>query len=172
MVINQIFLDVLGYNYKSLKINYVIEEEPLDTGGALLYSSTKITSKNLLVFNGDSFCNLNFKKFIKSFYNKKILMVLCGGIKEKRFGEVEINSKNLVTSFKEKSGNINSFTNAGIYLIKKNCLTGFSGKFSLERDFFPKFVNNSLFGFVTSNTFIDIGIPKSLKKAETFFKNF
>jgi NDP-sugar pyrophosphorylase family protein len=43
-------------------------------------------------------------------------------------------------------------------------------KFSLEEDFFPKIINKRFYGYITEETFIDIGTPERYKKAKKLLR--
>lgn len=163
----------LGLKYKSIRIRYIEESQPLGTGGAIKQGFLISKKENLLVMNGDSFCYFNIRSFLKS-YNKeiKLLMLLCKIKDSKRYGNVEIDENNKIINFCEKiNKNIDrkSYINAGVYLISNLCLKKYNGTFSLEEDVFTNLPKDLCFGFLTSGKFIDIGTPESLIKASKFF---
>ena len=60
------------YEYKSLNIQYSIEEKPLGTGGAILHSLKEISNENFFVMNGDTLFNIDLKKLLSIHMLKKV----------------------------------------------------------------------------------------------------
>jgi D-glycero-alpha-D-manno-heptose 1-phosphate guanylyltransferase len=164
----------LGDVYKSLKLTYSKENTPLDTGGALRLALPHIKSDFALVMNGDSFVNVKFAVYIDWFLkNKCAAALLLANVSDtRRFGKVLVDENGRLVSFKEKESNSNSgWINAGVYLIKKSLIETIPEEtpFSLEREFFPKLVDQGLWGFQFEGEFIDIGTPETFAYAEKFF---
>ena len=167
----------LGDAYKSLKLTYSKEDSPLDTGGALRLALPYIKSDIALVMNGDSFVNVKFSEYINWFFKKKCpaSLLLANVSDTRRFGKVLVDENGRLFSFKEKgSGRISGWINAGVYLIKKSLIETIpeGTPFSLEREFFPKLVDQGLYGFQFEGEFIDIGTPETFASAKDFFLSF
>lgn len=60
--------DAFGATYRRLKLEYSEESIPLGTGGALRRAFPLISSDPVLVMNGDSYCDLDLRDFVKEFY--------------------------------------------------------------------------------------------------------
>ena len=155
-------------NKLGVKIIYSKEKTPLDTAGAIKNAENLIKDKELLILNGDSFTNINFKKMLK-FHRKMKQPITIAAIKVKkpaRFGQVLINDKSIITKFKEKNEKIKeAFINTGIYIFQKKILKNFSKnkKISLEKDVFPKFAGK-IVAFKIKGYFIDIGVKEDYQK--------
>jgi len=167
----------LGDAYKSLNLTYSKEDTPLDTGGALRLALPYIKSNIALVMNGDSFVNVKFADYIDWFFKKKCpaSLLLANVSDTRRFGKVLVDENGRLFSFKEKgSDSISGWINAGVYLIKKSLIETIpkGTPFSLEREFFPKLVDQGLYGFQFEGEFIDIGTPETFALAEDFFLSF
>jgi NDP-sugar pyrophosphorylase family protein len=90
----------------------------------------------------------------------------------KRYGQVRVNAKGRVLSFDEKSDNGGSgWINAGIYLLSRRLLRTIptSRAISLEREMFPAWIGQGLYGYHSTGRFLDIGTPESYYHAEQFF---
>ena len=164
------FKEIIGNNYKSLKISYSEEYEPMGTGGALKLIKFEKNEKKCLILNGDSYVNFNLNKLLKEHSEKKskISVVLSEVSNRSRFGSIIINNINEITSFTEKSiSHEKGFINAGVYLFNSEVFNEIPNRipFSLELEFFPKQVGQRLNGFICNGKFIDIGTPSSFKKA-------
>lgn len=160
-------------------IRIIVEKKPLGTGGALKKSITFVNNDFLYLLNGDSFFDINMKKFEEdSFRIGKfdISIALCEIKNPSRFGIVEINENNKVLDFKEKVIAKNKkYINTGIYILNKKVfekkLKNFSEKFSFEKDILEnKELKLKIIGIPYKANFIDIGIPEDYKRANRFFQ--
>ena len=61
--------------------------------------------------------------------------------------------------------------NAGIYLLNHRLLLTIpaSGAVSLEREMFPAWIGQGLYGYRSEGRFVDIGTPEAYAVAEQFF---
>lgn len=151
------------------KIKCIIENKPLDTGGAL-FSIKKQIKNDFLLMNGDSFIDFNIEKFVKDKkknYNLKIL--LC---KNKFYrSNTKLNQLDV-----KKNGNLvqykSNYMNAGVYIVKKSLLNKIKNeKKSLEKEIIPELiVNKTVIGEKCNYNFIDIGTKQNVKKAKQFIK--
>ena len=73
----------------------------------------------------------------------------------------------------QKENNQEGWINNGCYIFSKKVFESYSGRFSIEVDVFPTLAKNKeLNVYKAPGTFIDIGIPESLKKARTISKTY
>jgi NDP-sugar pyrophosphorylase family protein len=150
---------------KDCEVEYVIEETPLGTGGAISY----VVSKKELV---EDFFVVNADTWIKSGYREMALangnMLGVVSVEDvSRYGKVLINSNNIVINFEEKSNNFSSgIINAGVYKLSPSLFLKWDGKpYSLESDLFPFLIKSkSLKAFIMESNFIDIGVPEDYLK--------
>lgn len=155
---------------KVWKVKFSQEKKLLGTGGSIKKSARFISSNPFLVLNGDSFCKVSFKKFLK-FHRKKnaiISVVLSKKEKNQAYAAVEIDRAKRIIFFHEKKDLKNTrFISAGIYLFDKKALSFLPKKkaFSLEYDLFPTLEGKKFYGFLTDDRLIDIGTPKGLAQA-------
>lgn len=166
---------VLGSSYKSINLSFSQEKSQLGTGGALRLVLPFLKSENILVMNGDSFCDVDFKDFLQFHLNNKAYasIVVWNAEDISRFGKVSLKSDNKIVNFEEKrKGNENGWINGGIYLIRRSLISEIADnrKISLEKDVFPRWIGKKLYGYKTNGRFIDIGTPESYSQANEFFK--
>jgi len=89
---------------------------------------------------------------------------------------MKVNEDSRITGFLEKSVKISSdnIINAGIYLLEPEVLSYIpEGKqVSLERETFPRLLQEKvpLFGYLTSDYFIDIGTPEKYAQIQKEMK--
>jgi len=164
--------------YKTLKIHYAFEAEPLGTGGGIRNAFASIKGKNALVMNGDSIFKLNIGCFLNS-HNASgaiVTMGLAMMAETARFGSVETDETNRIIGFHEKKGvNGPGLINGGVYIINRRFILHerFPAKFSIEKDCFEKYYREfPFYGYPDKGYFLDIGIPSDYQKAQDEFKNF
>jgi len=163
----------LGDGYKSLRLTYSKEQEPLGTGGALRLALPRLQSDPVMVMNGDSYANVDLHAFLEWFLKKDSTVgILLTKVKDtSRYGKVVAAEDGRIESFEEKGGNHEpGWINAGIYLMKKKLVAAIPAEkpYSLEREFFPGLIGKGLYGFRSETEFIDIGTPESFSRAEAF----
>lgn len=178
------------HRYRNVKINYAVEEEPLGTGGAIKKALGYCHDNPVLVLNGDTFFDVDLRLMAEfhSDNNADFTMAVRKVRDVQRYGCVMLNEESRITGFSEKNTQTGEgFINGGIYilsagLLKKKSIEGetlpfFKGEsvtpFSLEKDFLEKYYRDlNIFGFVSENYFIDIGIPEDYYKAQHDFAKF
>ena len=164
-----------GHSYRSLTIEYAVEEEPLDTGGAILNAMGKIHGLTAFIFNGDTFFDVNLQR-LEDFRHIKetdLCMSLRFENDTSRYGKVEFDNNNRITAYLEKGESSGEgYINGGIYLVRKDYLMNFGlpEKFSMEKDFFQRYYpTEEFYGLRCFSYFRDIGIPEDYKKAQDEF---
>lgn len=143
------------------------EKLPQGTGGALYLLKKKIDC-DFLLFNGDTFFDINIDKFynFSKKQNNEISIAFTTN-KNYKSNKKLINltlNNNLVIKNKSKT----KIMNGGIYFIKKKYLKKIENKTSsFENDHIKNLISNQkISGKVFNNYFIDIGIKKNLIKAK------
>jgi len=158
-------------NDYSFSIDYIVEKEPLGTGGGIRLALSKTFTNDVLVVNGDSI----FLADLQDLYNRYTLTDCSVALALKqmkdfsRYGKVTINSNNLITNFAEKTFCEQGLINCGVYVLNKEKLNlqSFKEKFSFEKDVLEK--RNDIYGFEYEGYFIDIGVPEDYHKAQKDF---
>ncbi len=159
-----------GNRFDQLELHYVVEDEPLGTGGAILKAIQSSDQEEFFIFNGDTFFFIELAEFYEQ--HQKSGAVLSIALKPMknfdRYGVVKTDSVNRILSFNEKryyeEGNIN----AGVYLLNRNLFNhlSFPKKFSFEKDLMEKHCAEMDFrAFAFADYFIDIGIPEDYARA-------
>lgn len=156
-------------------IDYVIEEEPLGTGGGISLAISKAKDENVVVLNGDTMFKVDLQELFA--FHKKNNATTTLALKHmhdfNRYGTVKLDSQNHVSSFEEKKQCNEGLINGGVYILNKQALQekGLPEKYSFEKDYLEAFVNeNKFYGFEDKGYFIDIGIPEDYMKAQEDFK--
>lgn len=158
-----------GDSFKGVEIAYSIEPEPLGTGGAILKASRSLSAGSCYVINGDTFFDVDLKKFSKDFTaTDSVLSVALKPMRDfERYGSVIVDNERIV-SFAEKKYCSSGLINGGTYLLDRRWLKQVAPgkKFSFEKDIMEKYVPSVKITYFISDTyFIDIGIPEDYIKA-------
>jgi mannose-1-phosphate guanylyltransferase len=161
-----------GSNF-GLKIEYVYEDIPMGTGGAIK-KTEDLFNDTFLVFNADILCNMDFTDLIK-FHKSKSAAVTIAVTRVKNpsaYGVIEYDKNDYALSFTEKpeADEIKSdYINAGVYVFEPEVL----GKIpndrpvSVERDIFPALLQNKnkITIYKGYSYWMDIGTPEKYLQA-------
>jgi D-glycero-alpha-D-manno-heptose 1-phosphate guanylyltransferase len=165
-----------GEEYKSLKLVYAVEDEPLGTGGAILNALRYVDGYSVFILNGDTYFDVNLQRLddFRRIKEADLCLAVRFEIDPARFGLLEFDNNNRITHFYEKSDGIDEgYINGGVYVIRKGYLQhfGLPEKFSFEKDFLQKYYQTEQFyGMRCFSYFRDIGIPADYQKAIDEFK--
>lgn len=157
------------------KIEVIIENEPLGTGGAIRNSLSNINTDNFIVINGDSFINQSLDELISYHLTskKKITITIKHKKNTARYGLIELDKTDMtVNKFLEKDDtNQAGYINSGIYVMDKKWASKnlVEKVFSIEEKFQDIIEEESINCFLSNANFIDIGTVKSYNEAQTFF---
>ena len=160
---HRVIINHFGNSYKDIKIEYVIEEQQLGTGGAFLKSMKYIQSKDyFILLNGDTFFEINLNTLIK-FHNQKnsiMTLALFNSDDHARYKTVALDSDSKIIN--NSYNGIKQFVNGGVYIINKNIINQIVLKetiFSFEEKIIDQLIkdNKNIYGFFFKNRFIDIG---------------
>ncbi len=159
--------------FNGMKITYVVEKEPLGTGGGIRKAIEECDDKAVFALNGDSFFDIDLDKLhqFHDFKNASFSLALRKVKNASRYGSIDINRENEIVSFQEKSDTAEEgLINAGIYILEPTLYlkhTPSNTKFSIEKDLFEKELETlPIYGFEFDGYFIDIGIPEDYSKAQ------
>lgn len=173
---HEAIIEFINKEYGKSGIDYSIEEEPLGTGGAIKLACKKSSEKNVLVVNGDTLFKVRLNSLNSNHdkNNADCTLSLKPMQNFDRYGVVELNKDNSIKDFKEKQYYDNGLINGGIYAL--NVPSFFKeelpDKFSFEKDYLEKFVNQRrFFGVMQDEYFIDIGIPEDYERAKLELTN-
>ena len=165
----------LGDWYKDVKLVYSRESKPLGTAGALRNALGYANSDEILILNGDSFCQQDLSGFIRWHRDQKneVSLLTTHSQDTFRFGKVNSSAGGRIVSFCPKGHESAPGTiNAGIYLIPVSLLAQIpqDAFASLENDYFPSWAREKrMWAYLAKGPFIDIGTPESFAEAQNFF---
>lgn len=169
---HEIVVEHLNTQYATINMQYIIEEEPLGTGGAIKRACSKASEENIFITNGDTLFKVNTDEVINiHLQNKSVCTLALKPMKDSdRFGVVSIDGGKNIVRFNEKKYYADGLINGGFYalnipsFLNKN----FPDKFSFEKDYLEKYCpDRKFFASIQDNYFIDMGIPADYKRAAT-----
>lgn len=169
---NEVILAYLEKEYAHLDYTFVIEKEPLGTGGAIRLACTEAITEAPLILNGDTLFHINLAAVSDFHFRHKAgcTLSLKPMTRFSRYGVVEVSSDGTIQDFKEKKYYEQGLINGGVYVLDKAsfCSRNWPEKFSFEKDYLEMYHStNTLYGIVQEGYFIDIGIPEDFTKAQT-----
>ena len=171
---------VLGTSYKAgvfesefgdgsklgLQIDYVVEDEPLGTGGGIANVSDKLRHDTAMVFNGDVLSGADLGALLGCDENNgaDVTLHLVRVGDPRAFGCVPTDSEGMVTAFLEKTQDPpTDQINAGCYVFKREVIERIpKGRaLSVEREVFPGLLSDGLrvCGYVDATYWRDMGTP-------------
>jgi D-glycero-alpha-D-manno-heptose 1-phosphate guanylyltransferase len=166
---SEIVIEYINKTFTSIDIEYIVEDKPLGTGGAVKLACSKVKGTDVLVVNGDTLFTVNINDFtgVHKMKNADVTIALKEMKHFNRYGIVEIDENFTLQQFKEKRFCEKGFINGGVYALN---VTAFLSEdlpevFSFEKDFLEKNTGRITFcGLPCDNYFIDIGIPEDYNK--------
>jgi D-glycero-alpha-D-manno-heptose 1-phosphate guanylyltransferase len=160
---------------RSFTVDYVIEEVPLGTGGGIQLALQKATEQHIAVLNGDTMFRVPLQEMMEfHMQGQAATTVALKPMQDfDRYGVVKTDNTARITAFEEKKPQAEGLINGGVYIIDKDALSAknLPQKFSFEKDYFEAFVQEgNMYGFVSTEYFIDIGIPSDYEQVQKDFK--
>ena len=151
-------------NNLNLKIEYIVEDSPMGTGGAIKKAENYF-KESFVVFNSDILCDIDLSKMIDFHKSKQALATIA--VTEVQdpsmYGVVEYDTSGNVVSFKEKPKPEETFSksiNAGIYIFEPAIFKEIAaGRSSIEREIFPKLLEKAkkIGAYQSGSYWMDIG---------------
>ncbi|GAB3009498.1 hypothetical protein GCM10027051_08160 [Niabella terrae] len=168
-------LDWLEESYPTLDYEYVIEAEPLGTGGAVRLALQKAKSDQVFIANGDTLFGFDATALMQCHQQTGAACTLALKPMQDfdRYGVVTTNRQHRILRFEEKKFYTSGWINAGVYLLDKSRFLShnFPERFSFEKDYLEARVAQGDFsGLSAENYFIDIGIPEDFQRAQSDFQ--
>ena len=149
-------------------LRYVVEPEPLGTGGAIKYAARGVTG-SVVVFNGDVLTQIDLAAVIALHRSRdaRATIVLTPVDNPTAYGLVETDTDGRVRRFLEKPKADEITTNhinAGIYVLETDTFDRIPDgtPWSIERKYFPSLVERgeTFVAYVYNGYWIDIGTPE------------
>lgn len=181
----------LGYQadqiieYLNEKYEYIIEPEPLGTGGAIKFAS-KDLKQDFMVLNGDILADINLSEFISKYLASRmqkqynVSRETLGAISlffqkdASDYGLVQIENERIADFLEKPDQKCSGHINAGIYILSPAIFRDINNiSFSIEKDVFPRLAQNkTLMAFIHQGWWTDIGTEERLKEIREKLRMF
>ncbi len=165
----------LGADTGGVRLRYVVEKEPLGTGGGVR-NAADLAEGLVFVLNGDILCDADLTA-MRAFHRARgarVTIMLTRVDDPRAYGLVETDAGGRIARFREKPTAAETITtdtvNAGVYLIDAELLRRMPGDrpVSIEREFFPSLIADDVpcFGWCPTAYWRDIGSPAAYRAAQ------
>ena len=159
-----------GKSFAGIALDYVVENAPLGTGGAVRLAMTQCRGDHVFVFNGDTFVDLEAAQVEYLWQTRRHAIIVGRKVPDTtRYGRLQV-LEGCVTGFCEKGMSGPGLINAGCYVLCADQLADWplNMPFSLEADYLVRAVAVERIDFFeTTGLFIDIGVPEDFHRAQT-----
>lgn len=182
---------ILGTSYKAevfqqafgdgsrlgVELVYVVEEQPLGTGGAIRNAAPYLNSgpdDPVLIFNGDVLSGLDINRLVQRWRDAQadVALYLTRVQDPRSYGLVPTNEVGRVIAFLEKPATpeeiVTDQINAGCYVFKRSLIDSIpQGRaVSVERETFPQLLESDhyIIGVADPGYWLDLGTPLSFVK--------
>lgn len=162
-----------GKRFGVMALHYVVEDEPLGTGGAIARAMEHIDDDAAYVLNGDTMAIVDLTSLGVAAEAPcvDLAMAVAPLPDVARYGAVEFDLRShRVISLHEKGRTGAGFINAGVYLLKRATLVRHvtAERFSFEQDFLVTCLPSlTILAVPGVSQMIDIGVPKDYVLAQT-----
>ena len=152
------------------QIDYIAEDEPLGTGGAL----PLLPREDTLILFGDVYCDVDFSRFMAFHREAKaeITLFVHPNSHPHDSDIVVIDSENRVIAWKSKKdkqrGELRNLVNAGLYVFSGGALpVGETVKRDLDHDLIiPRLGGGKVYAYRSTEYVKDMGTPERLRSVE------
>jgi mannose-1-phosphate guanylyltransferase len=148
-------------------ITYVAEPEPLGTAGAIRFAADALGDRledRFLALNGDVLADLDLSALVRAHEERgaRATIALHPVEDSSAYGLVRCDEEGRVLEFLEKTGEaVPGEINAGAYVLDRSVfdLVPAGQPVSIEREVFPRLVEDGLHGLLLDGYWMDIGTP-------------
>lgn len=172
----------LGRSYRGARLDYVVEQTPLGTGGGVLLALQQLPAdQRFLLLNGDTYFSVDGERleaFARSHDSDWCFSLFRTGETSRYLG-MGVAADGRITELKSSQDGDECLANGGVYCIHPRAFAGLTlaggrplaagAGASLENDIFPAafHAGQRMVGVEFGGSFIDIGIPADYHRAGT-----
>jgi D-glycero-alpha-D-manno-heptose 1-phosphate guanylyltransferase len=167
-------IETIGNRYCDATVDYAVEDQPLGTGGAVLFAMRRLSANEpFLVVNGDTFFDLplsDLQRFHRG-RNSNWTLGLFRTNDTNRYMGVSLDHDERLIALVTPDQRGEVWANGGVYMVSPGVLDSvaerFKGEVSLEAEIIPALLasRSAIYGFRHDGRFIDIGIPADYRRA-------
>ena len=170
---HRLIMEHFGTTYRTAAIEYVVEAEPLGTGGAVLGCLGRLNSTSpFLIVNGDTYFDVSLTA-MKDLHRARAADLTLGlfraGANDRYLG-IRLDDSGQITGLGAGPASGRILMNGGVYLAQRSAFLDVewpARRLSFESEMLPamKRSGKRLFGIECDGTFIDIGLPEDYRRA-------
>ncbi len=169
--LHEVIQDYFGASFNGMRLDYVIENVPLGTGGAIAKALAEAKENSALVMNGDTFLDADYAAMMRfhEAEGARMTMAITHQDDVARYGGVVVEGKRVV-GYEEKGRSGPGWINAGVYMLPRDLQwpPNLPARFSFEVDFLAVEARRlTPAAFEVNGFFLDIGVPADLDRAQT-----
>ncbi|MGA3334093.1 MAG: nucleotidyltransferase family protein [Terracidiphilus sp.] len=174
--LHTVIQDHFGASFRGLRVDYVVENTPLGTGGAIRLALAEAQEDSVLALNGDTFLDADYADMMR-FHSEQRAATTIAVVHQHdvaRYGGVAVEN-NRIVAFEEKGRSGPGWISAGAYVLNRNLEwpRSLRERFSIEKDFFaPEIGRLAPATYTVDGYFLDIGVPEDLDRAQTELARF
>ncbi len=157
-----------------LELEYVVEDEPLGTGGAIRNVFDRLRAEDVMVFNGDILSGVDLSALLSTHRagHADVTLHLARAADPRAFGCVPTDPDGRVLAFLEKTQNPpTDQINAGTYVFRREIVGQIpAGRVvSVELETFPGLLSSgaTVLGHLDTGYWLDLGTPAAFVQGST-----
>jgi D-glycero-alpha-D-manno-heptose 1-phosphate guanylyltransferase len=159
-----------GTVFEEMRLDYVLEETPLGTGGAIRRALEAANTEFVIALNGDTFLDADYAAMLRFQAAERAAFTVAVTHQPDlaRYGGVLLEGTRIV-GYEEKGRSGPGWINAGAYVLSREMEwpAGLGERFSFERDFLAaETARLAPAAFKVDGFFLDIGVPEDLDRAQ------
>jgi D-glycero-alpha-D-manno-heptose 1-phosphate guanylyltransferase len=171
---HEVIVDHFGPCYRDAALDFVVEENPLGTGGAVLRAIEEARVREpFLLLNGDTYftVSLDALRAFAEANDADWCLSLFRTREDGRYMQIDIATNGRIVSVSSAHRDAAGLANGGVYWIDPRALTDSNRdtgrQISVENDLLPRALalGRRVWGLEFSGTFIDIGVPADYHRA-------
>jgi D-glycero-alpha-D-manno-heptose 1-phosphate guanylyltransferase len=172
--LKEVIIEYFANSYRGADIDYVIEENPLGTGGGVLLAAKNLALEEYFVLlNGDTFFNvdLNLLRACAKTSDADGCFALFRAKESNRYGRIDCDGFGQIIKLNLTKAESGDLANGGVYVLRRSALLEEHAKpghkVSLEDEIFPLALamGRRFYGVEFAGSFIDIGVPSDYQRA-------
>ncbi len=159
-----------GKEFNFIKIECLVEEKLLGTGGALFKLRNKV--KDFILVNGDSLLDIEINKFLK--LDKKFICKMSLVNNQNYLSNTKLSNLNLKKNIVTINSSSKGYMNGGVYFFNHKIFRYIENKkMSLEQEILPDLIKkkNVIGQIYKNNFFFDIGTKKNFIRSKKILRN-
>ena len=168
--LHEVIEEHFGPEFEGMQLEYVVEETPLGTGGAIRRALEAANTEFVLALNGDTFLDADYRAMLRFHADERATFTVAVTHQPDiaRYGGVVVRGGRVV-GFEEKGRSGPGWINAGAYVLPREMEwpAALGEKFSFEKDFLAREIGGpGVAAFEVDGFFLDIGVPEDLDRAQ------